>query len=90
MAQAYIQEIRAGPTRTRRALGLLGGVGGFLGGALAGGTVGGIGSESDELGGYVLGAFFGGVGGAVFGYMAVTRRKGDLIYRAAGGTDQRE
>ena len=60
MAQGDVQEIRAGPTRTRRALGLLGGVGGFFGGALAGGTVGGIGSESEELGGYVLGAMSGG------------------------------
>ena len=90
MAQGDVQEIRAGPTRTRRALGLLGGVGGFFGGALAGGTVGGIGSESEELGGYVLGAMSGGVAGAVFGYKAVTHWKGDLIYRAAAGTDQRE
>ena len=76
MAQGDVQEIRAGPTRTRRALGLLGGVGGFFGAAWVGGTVGGIGSEPEELGGYVLGALSGGVVGAVFGYKAVTHWKG--------------
>jgi hypothetical protein len=68
----------------RRALGLLGGLGGAIGGAFVGGMVGGklIGGDGEDLGGVAVGMFAGVVGGAVLGYRAVTRTKGDLIYRA--------
>ena len=82
IARGDVQEIKTGLSKKRRALGLLGGLGGAIGGAFVGGTVGGSGSDSENLGPYALGAMAGLVGGAILGYRAVTRTKGDLIYRA--------
>jgi hypothetical protein len=81
IAREDVQEIRTGPTGGRRALGFLVGVGGAFGGMLVGGTIGGAGSDAEDLGGVALGATAGLVGGAVLGYKAVTHTKGKLIYR---------
>src|SRR5687767_3745324 len=57
VARGDVQEIRDGRrSGKRRALGLLVGFGGFIGGAFVGGTLGGLGSEDDEIAGYLLGA----------------------------------
>jgi hypothetical protein len=82
IARDDVQEIRTGPSGKRRALGLLAGVGGAVGGTMVGGTIGGLGSDDEDLRGVALGAMAGLVGGAVLGYRAVTHTKGDPIYRA--------
>jgi hypothetical protein len=81
IARGDVQEIRTGPTRGRRALGFLVGVGGAFGGMVLGGTIGGAGSDAEDFGGVALGAAAGLVGGAVLGDKAITHTKGELIYR---------
>ena len=82
IARGDVQEIRTGPSGRRRALGLLAGLGGAIGGAYVGVKVGSAGSDAEDLRGSSLGGMAGLVGGAVLGYRAVTRTKGDLIYSA--------
>jgi hypothetical protein len=82
IARGDVLEIRTGPSRKRRALGLLVGVGGALGGMVVGMTVGSIGSDPEDLSGASIGGMAGLVGGAAVGYRAVTRTGGTLIYRA--------
>ena len=84
IARGDVQEIRKGLSEKRRALGLLGGLGGTIGGAFVGAYVGGMvgGCDSENLRCMGAGMMAGVVGGAVLGYRAVTRTKGDLIYRA--------
>jgi hypothetical protein len=82
IARGDVAEIRMGPSGKRRALGLLVGVGGALGGAALGATVGSIGRDAEDLSGASIGGMAGLVGGAVLGYRAITRARGTLIYSA--------
>jgi hypothetical protein len=82
IARNDVQEIRTGSSGKRRALGLLVGAGGAIGGTVVGGTIGSLGSDAENVRGFALGAMAGLVGGAVLGYHAVTHTKGNLIYRA--------
>jgi hypothetical protein len=72
----------ARPSDKRRALGLLGGLGGAIVGALFGGMAGSAFCRSENLSCMMVGMNVGMVGGAVVGNRAVTRTKGDVIYRA--------
>jgi hypothetical protein len=83
IARGDVQEVRAGLSAGKRqALGLLGGLGGAIGGGAVGVKVGSAGSDGELNLGFALGAMVGTVGGAILGYRAVTRTRGDLIYSA--------
>jgi len=87
IARSDVLEIRTETKLSdgRKALGLLGGLGGAIGGAFVGGMAGVKllgGRSGEDLRGLGVGMMAGMVGGSVLGYRAVTRTKGDLIYRA--------
>ena len=82
IARGGVQEIRTGRSRGRRALGFLGALGGFFGGAFVGSRTVVGGCEASNVACSGVGIMAVAVGGALLGYRAITHTKGDLIYRA--------
>jgi hypothetical protein len=85
-----VTEMRVEDTLTskRRALGLLGGIAGAVGGAFVGGLAGATllgGQGQEDLGGLGIGMTIGTVGGAVVAYRTITRRTSVLVFRAGTG-----
>ena len=84
IAREDIVEVRTERlSEKRRALGLLGGIGGAFAGSFVGAWIGSMGSSGEDLSGVALGGGAGLFGGAILGYRTVTRVKERFsIYRA--------